>query len=113
MSRVCDRLSGRLVCRYDVEIFQNIEGHIKLKMEEFPHDQDAVMMLNEHVAEASRIAERKVNNMVAHPAQSRTWARVLRRGLGCLVVLLSGCSAAFLQLWLLSFLGLSPGGMER
>ncbi len=46
--------------RYDVEVFQNIEKHIKLKMEEFGHEQDAVMLLNDHVAEASRMAERKV-----------------------------------------------------
>ena len=43
-----------------MEVFQNIERHIKLKMEEFQHEQDAVMLLNDHVAEASRMAERKV-----------------------------------------------------
>ncbi|TIC20474.1 DEAD-domain-containing protein [Wallemia mellicola] len=45
-----------LVTQYDVELLQRIEKAINVKMEEFPHDKQAVPLLVERVNEASRIA---------------------------------------------------------
>lgn len=51
--------SGRaisLVTQYDVQLFQRIEGLIKVTMEEFKCDQDEVMSIHEQVLEAQRKA---------------------------------------------------------
>ena len=45
-----------LVTQYDVEILQRIEAHIGKKMVSFDVDKDAVAMLSETVARASREA---------------------------------------------------------
>ncbi|KAF9351731.1 ribosomal RNA processing protein [Mortierella sp. NVP85] len=44
------------VTQYDVEVYQRIEQALSKKLEEFPVDKDAVMLLQERVAEAQRIA---------------------------------------------------------
>lgn len=51
--------SGRavtIVTQYDVELIQRIEQLIELKLELYPTEQDAVLMLLERVSEAQRIA---------------------------------------------------------
>lgn len=51
--------SGRaitVVTQYDVEMFQRIEELIKLKMEEYPTEEDTVLLLLERVSEAQRLA---------------------------------------------------------
>lgn len=51
--------SGRsltLVTQYDVEIFQKIEHLIEKKMENFETEEEAVLVLQERVSEASRLA---------------------------------------------------------
>lgn len=51
--------SGRsvtLVTQYDVELYQKIEALIGLKMEQYPAEQEAVLLLLERVGEAQRIA---------------------------------------------------------
>lgn len=44
------------VTQYDVEVYQRIEQALSKKLEEFSVDKDAVMLLQERVAEAQRIA---------------------------------------------------------
>ncbi|KAF9122568.1 ribosomal RNA processing protein [Mortierella sp. GBA39] len=44
------------VTQYDVEVYQRIEQALSKKLEEFPADKDAVMLLQERVAEAQRFA---------------------------------------------------------
>ncbi|KAF9987067.1 ribosomal RNA processing protein [Mortierella antarctica] len=44
------------VTQYDVEVYQRIEQALDKKLEEFPADKDAVMLLQERVAEAQRFA---------------------------------------------------------
>ncbi|KAF9899414.1 ribosomal RNA processing protein [Linnemannia zychae] len=44
------------VTQYDVEVYQRIEQALAKKLEEFPTDKDAVMLLQERVAEAQRFA---------------------------------------------------------
>ncbi|KAG0250796.1 ribosomal RNA processing protein [Mortierella polycephala] len=44
------------VTQYDVEVYQRIEQALSKKLEEFPTDKDAVMLLQERVAEAQRFA---------------------------------------------------------
>ncbi|KAF9996772.1 ribosomal RNA processing protein [Entomortierella chlamydospora] len=44
------------VTQYDVEVYQRIEQALGKKLEEFPTDKDAVMLLQERVAEAQRFA---------------------------------------------------------
>nr|ASF90279.1 hypothetical protein SPAR01729 [Bartheletia paradoxa] len=48
--------SVTLVTQYDVELMQRIEGVIGKKMDEFPADKQAVMLLSERVGEAQRAA---------------------------------------------------------
>lgn len=51
--------SGRavsVVTQYDVELFQRIEQLIGQKMEQFPAEQEEVLLLVERVSEAQRIA---------------------------------------------------------
>lgn len=51
--------SGRsltIVTQYDVELFQKIEALTGHKMEEYPSDQEAVLLLLERVGEAQRIS---------------------------------------------------------
>ncbi|KAK3287375.1 DEAD-box ATP-dependent RNA helicase 10 [Cymbomonas tetramitiformis] len=55
--------SGRaisIVTQYDVELFQKIEHLIGTKMEQFPAEEDAVLLLLERVSEAQRIATMQV-----------------------------------------------------
>ena len=47
-------------CRYDVELYQQIEALIGLKMEAYPSEQEAVLLLSERVGEAQRIATMQV-----------------------------------------------------
>ena len=54
-------LSIKLSCRYDVELFQKIEALIGRKMETYPAEQEAVLMLLERVGEAQRIATMQVS----------------------------------------------------
>ncbi|KAF9926143.1 ribosomal RNA processing protein [Linnemannia zychae] len=44
------------VTQYDVEVYQRIEQALGKKLEEFPTDKDAVMLLQERVSEAQRFA---------------------------------------------------------
>ncbi|KAF9400928.1 ribosomal RNA processing protein, partial [Podila epigama] len=44
------------VTQYDVEVYQRIEQALEKKLEEFPTDKDAVMLLQERVDEAQRYA---------------------------------------------------------
>jgi len=44
------------VTQYDVEIYQRIEQALDKKLDEFPADKEAVMLLQERVAEAQRFA---------------------------------------------------------
>ncbi|KAF9274766.1 ribosomal RNA processing protein [Mortierella alpina] len=44
------------VTQYDVEVYQRIEQALDKKLDEFPADKDAVMLLQERVAEAQRFA---------------------------------------------------------
>ncbi|KAF9570651.1 ribosomal RNA processing protein [Mortierella alpina] len=44
------------VTQYDVEVYQRIEQALDKKLDEFPVDKDAVMLLQERVAEAQRFA---------------------------------------------------------
>lgn len=51
--------SGRavtLVTQYDVELYQKVETLIGKKLEAYPAEQEAVLMLLERVADASRLA---------------------------------------------------------
>lgn len=55
--------SGRsltLVTQYDVELFQKIEALTGHKMEEYPAEQEAVLLLLERVGEAQRISTMQV-----------------------------------------------------
>ena len=55
--------SGRsltIVTQYDVELFQKIEALTGQKMEEYPSDQEAVLLLLERVGEAQRISTMQV-----------------------------------------------------
>lgn len=49
-----------LATQYDVELLQRIEGVIGKKMQEFPTDKQAVLVLSERVAEAQREAVREI-----------------------------------------------------
>jgi ATP-dependent RNA helicase DDX47/RRP3 len=42
--------------RYDVEMFQKIEALVGKKMEQYPAEQEAALLLLERVSEAQRIA---------------------------------------------------------
>lgn len=44
------------VTQYDVEVYQRIEQALDKKLDEFPVDKDAVMLLQERVDEAQRFA---------------------------------------------------------
>ncbi|EPZ33714.1 putative ATP-dependent RNA helicase DDX47-like protein [Rozella allomycis CSF55] len=48
--------SINLVTQYDVELYQRIEVLLGKKLDEFPHDKEAVLILQERVAEAQRMA---------------------------------------------------------
>lgn len=55
--------SGRsltIVTQYDVELFQKIEALTGQKMEEYPSEQEAVLLLLERVGEAQRISTMQV-----------------------------------------------------
>ena len=55
--------SGRsltIVTQYDVELFQKIEALTGHKMEEYPSEQEAVLLLLERVGEAQRISTMQV-----------------------------------------------------
>lgn len=55
--------SGRsltMVTQYDVELFQKIEALTGHKMEEYPSEQEAVLLLLERVGEAQRISTMQV-----------------------------------------------------
>ena len=59
--------SGRsltVVTQYDVELFQKIEALTGQKMEEYPSDQEAVLLLLERVGEAQRISTMQVSSFV-------------------------------------------------
>ena len=45
------------VTQYDVELYQRIEALIEKKLPEYKTDEEAVMLLNERVSEAVRIAK--------------------------------------------------------
>ncbi len=65
--------SGRsltLVTQYDVELFQKIEALTGHKMEEYPAEQEAVLLLLERVGEAQRISTMQVP---APPIGSSYW----------------------------------------
>ncbi len=65
--------SGRsltLVTQYDVELFQKIEALTGHKMEEYPAEQEAVLLLLERVGEAQRISTMQVP---APPISSSYW----------------------------------------
>lgn len=51
-----------LVTQYDVELLQRIEGVIGKKMTEFAHDKEAITVLSERVAEASREATKEIRD---------------------------------------------------
>ena len=56
--------SGRsmtIVTQYDVELFQKIEALTGHKMEEYPAEQEAVLLLLERVGEAQRISTMQVS----------------------------------------------------
>jgi ATP-dependent RNA helicase DDX47/RRP3 len=55
-----------LVTQYDVELLQRIEHAIKKKLDEFPIDKDAVMVLQERVGEAQDIAIKELKEVVAN-----------------------------------------------
>ncbi|KXN73762.1 ATP-dependent rRNA helicase rrp3 [Conidiobolus coronatus NRRL 28638] len=55
-----------LVTQYDVELLQRIEHAIKKKLDEFPIDKDAVMVLQERVGEAQDIAVKELKEVVAN-----------------------------------------------
>lgn len=46
--------------RYDVELFQKIEALTGRKMEAYPAEQEAVLLLQERVADSQRIATMQV-----------------------------------------------------
>lgn len=55
--------SGRsltIVTQYDIELFQKIEALTGQKMEEYPSEQEAVLLLLERVGEAQRISTMQV-----------------------------------------------------
>lgn len=49
-----------MVTQYDVELFQKIEALTGHKMEEYPSEQEAVLLLLERVGEAQRISTMQV-----------------------------------------------------
>ena len=49
-----------IVTQYDVELFQKIEALTGQKMEEYPSEQEAVLLLLERVGEAQRISTMQV-----------------------------------------------------
>ena len=60
------RRSGRsltIVTQYDVELFQKIEALTGHKMEEYPAEQEAVLLLLERVGEAQRISTMQVTHL--------------------------------------------------
>ena len=59
--------SGRavtLVTQYDVELFQKIEALIGLRMEVYPSEQEAVLLLLDRLSEAQRIATMQMKDAV-------------------------------------------------
>eukprot|EP00243_Klebsormidium_subtile_P003787 TRINITY_DN17394_c0_g1_i1.p1 TRINITY_DN17394_c0_g1~~TRINITY_DN17394_c0_g1_i1.p1 ORF type:complete len:450 (+),score=122.55 TRINITY_DN17394_c0_g1_i1:188-1537(+) len=61
--------SGRavsVVTQYDVELFQRIEQLIGRKMEQFPAEQEEVLLLVERVSEAQRIATMQMREKDGH-----------------------------------------------
>jgi ATP-dependent RNA helicase DDX47/RRP3 len=53
--------SGRsitFVTQYDAELYQKIEAHIQMKLDEFPCPKEEVMVFHEKVGEAARLAAR-------------------------------------------------------
>jgi hypothetical protein len=53
-------LGAQVERRYDVELFQKIEALTGRKMEAYPAEQEAVLLLLERVGEAQRIATMQV-----------------------------------------------------
>ncbi|KAJ1680273.1 ribosomal RNA processing protein [Spiromyces aspiralis] len=56
------------VTQYDIELLQRIEHVIEMKLPEFPSDEEAVLMLQERVAEAQRYA---VMELKEHDAKKK------------------------------------------
>ncbi|ORX88839.1 DEAD-domain-containing protein [Basidiobolus meristosporus CBS 931.73] len=54
-----------LVTQYDVELLQRIEAVIDKKLDEFPVDKDTVLLLQERVSEAQRIATMEMKELNA------------------------------------------------
>ncbi|KAK9764172.1 ribosomal RNA processing protein [Basidiobolus ranarum] len=54
-----------LVTQYDVELLQRIEAVIDKKLDEFPVDKDTVLLLQERVSEAQRIATMEMKEINA------------------------------------------------
>ncbi|KAK9470216.1 ATP-dependent RNA helicase [Dipodascopsis tothii] len=63
-----------LVTQYDLELFLRIEGVLGKKLEEYPHDKEAVMLLAERVGEAQReaINEMKIIHAKKKGRESKT-----------------------------------------
>ncbi|KAI0242077.1 ribosomal RNA processing protein [Massospora cicadina] len=55
-----------LVTQYDVELLQRIENVLGIKMNEFPIDKDSVLLLQERVAEAHRLATLELKETLAN-----------------------------------------------
>lgn len=58
--------SGRavtLITQYDVQSFQKIEHLIKIKMEEYPIEEDSALIFYERVIEAQRLANLEIKSM--------------------------------------------------
>lgn len=53
-----------MVTQYDVELFQKIEALTGHKMEEYPSEQEAVLLLLERVGEAQRISTMQVHHPI-------------------------------------------------
>jgi ATP-dependent RNA helicase DDX47/RRP3 len=51
------------VTQYDVEAYQRLEGLINQKLEQFPADESTVLILQERVNEAQRLAVRELREM--------------------------------------------------
>ena len=58
-----------MVTQYDVELFQKIEALTGHKMEEYPSEQEAVLLLLERVGEAQRISTMQVRHPGLHCSQ--------------------------------------------
>ena len=55
------------LCRYDVELFQKIEVLTGQKMEKFPADEDAALVLLDRVSEAQAMATMQVSCTLSPP----------------------------------------------